>query len=479
MDVRTLYSIVGVLFFITPVAVLYVLRSHRDKAALLWCGSWLSFGITSLLIAARDLIPSFLSFHLAHLFLVVSYIGRTASITWELSETRQAWHRSIQARALIGAVYLVLFSLLFALDVSDRTRFLFVNAFSFATFVEFFVLTIQLSRRLQNRGSLLISIMAAMFAFGFATRFLGVLFDAGEGGVFSQSIDQTVVFLSAIVGYICGNFGFLQIRIERMLISSQQALDRLKDATALNAELDRVLAVKNDLLSKLSRSSGAAQSGVLVSAIVHEITQPLGALTLNAEFLRRKIAEGAAPPNLSAVLDDLLASLRRINEAVDSVRQIFMRKEPSWEAVDLGKLLREIIDLVHIQAKQDRIELSGEICNGIIISGHMIQLRMVFLNLLQNAIAALRENSGGRRIIIRLEQREDTAVISIADNGPGIAAELAPRIWELYVSEKPAGTGIGLWLSRLIVEHHHGSIQYSKLGLGGAEFVIRLPLPHD
>lgn len=281
------------------------------------------------------------------------------------------------------------------------------------------------------------------------------------------------------MGYICGNFGFLQIRIERMLISSQQALDRLKDATALNAELDRVLAVKNDLLSKLSRSSGAAQSGVLVSAIVHEITQPLGALTLNAEFLRRKIAEGAAPPNLSAVLDDLLASLRRINEVVDSVRQIFMRKEPSWEAVDLGKLLREIIDLVHIQAKQDRIELSGEICNGIIISGHMIQLRMVFLNLLQNAIAALRENSGGRRIIIRLEQREDTAVISIADNGPGIAAELAPRIWELYVSEKPAGTGIGLWLSRLIVEHHHGSIQYSKLGLGGAEFVIRLPLPHD
>jgi hypothetical protein len=190
MDVRTLYSIVGVVFFITPVAVLYVLRSHRDKAALLWCGSWLSFGITSLLIAARDLIPNFLSFHLAHLFLVMSYIGSTASITWELSETRQAWHRSIQARALVGAVYLVLFSLLFALDVSDRTRFLFVNAFSFAAFVEFFVLTIQLSCRLQNRGSLLISIMAAMFAFGFATRFLGVLFDAGEGGVFSQGIDQ-------------------------------------------------------------------------------------------------------------------------------------------------------------------------------------------------------------------------------------------------------------------------------------------------
>ncbi len=476
MDVRTLYSIVGVVFFITPIAVLYALRSYRDRAVWLWCGSWLAFGITALLIAARDVIPGFLSFHVAHIFFAGSYVARTVSITWELSDTRQAWRRSLTIRALIGCAYLLVFFLLLAFEVSERTRLLFVQVCSFASFVEFFILTIQLSRRLQNRGSLLITIMAVLMAFGFAIRLLGVLFDAGGVGALGQGIDQTIIVLSTMVGYICGNLGFLQIRVERMFSARQQALERLKDATDLNTELDRVLAAKNELLSKLSRSSGAAQSGVVVGAIVHEITQPLGALTLNAEYLRRKISEGTAFPSLSVVAEDLLASLRRINEVVDSVRQIFMQKESSREAVDLGKLLREISDSAITQTIQARIELSTEIRNDIVISGHMIQLRMVFLNLLQNAIAAVKENLSQRSVSIRLEQREDTAVISIADNGPGIAVELAPRIWDLYVSQKAAGTGIGLWLSRLIVEHHQGSIQYATSALGGAEFTVHLPL---
>ena len=101
MDVRTLYSIVGVVFFITPIAVLYALRSYRDRAVWLWCGSWLAFGITALLIAARDLIPGFLSFHVAHIFFAGSYVARTVSITWELSDTRQAWRRSLTIRAYL------------------------------------------------------------------------------------------------------------------------------------------------------------------------------------------------------------------------------------------------------------------------------------------------------------------------------------------------------------------------------------------
>jgi two-component system sensor kinase FixL len=303
-----------------------------------------------------------------------------------------------------------------------------------------------------------------------------VLFGAGGAGPLGQGIDQTIILLSTMVGYIFGNFGFLQIRVERMLSARQQALQRLKDVTDLNAELDRVLAAKNELLSKLSRSSGAAQSGVVVGAIVHEITQPLGALTLNAEFLRRKISEDIATTDLQKVSDDLLASLRRINAVVDSVRQIFMQKESFREAVDLGKLLRETSDSVLLQLSQDRIALSQKIQDGIAISGQMIQLRMVFLNLMQNAISALKENAGKREIAIRLDQCDGMAVISVTDNGPGIAPELAPRIWDLYVSERPSGTGIGLWLSRLIVEHHHGTIYYSQSALGGAEFTVRLPL---
>ncbi len=476
MDVRTLYSLIGVIFFITPIAMFYALRSHRDHVVWLWCGSWLAFGITVLLVAVRDAIPAFLSFHIAHLFFAVSYVARTASITWELSDTQQVWRRGITIRALIGSVYVLTFSLLVAFDVSERIRLSFVQICGFASFVELFILTTQLSRRLQNRGSLLITLMAALMAVGFAIRLLGLFFDADGGGPLSPRFDQTIMVIAAVVGYICGNFGFLQIRVERMFSARQQALEQLKAATGLNAELDRVLNAKNELLNKLSRSSGAAQSGVVVSAIVHEITQPLGALMLNAEFLRRKISEAKAPPNLLTVSDDLLASLGRVNQVVDSVRQIFMHNDSSQEAVDVGRLLRETSDSVVAQTTQDRIVLSVEIPDGIVISGQMIQLRMVFLNLLQNAISAVNENTGERNISIRLEQREDAAVVSFADNGPGIGAELAPRIWDLYVSERPAGTGIGLWLSRLIVEHHQGSIQYSRSALGGAEFTVRLPL---
>lgn len=476
MDVRTLYLIVGTVFFVTPLAILFALRNNRDNGSTLWCVSWLAMGTSALMIAARGYVPEIITFHLAHFFLMLSYVSRTGSITYELCDTAQAWHRTIRIRVWIAALYMVTFSTLYAIGTPDHIRIAMVHCFQFLIFIEFLFLAFRLKKKLQNNGSLLIAAMATMLAFGFGIRAIGAASGVGGAGAFGQGIDQVVVMLCAIVGYICGNLGFLQIRTERILLKNQQISEQLQDQKDLNFELDRVLEQKNSLLRQLSRSSGAAQSGVLVSSLVHEIAQPLGALTLNAEYLQRKMRETHAESHLTAAADDLLANLARITETVSTVRSLFSQKETVLTQMDLTQTVIEVLDLLEPQLAKSGIRLTRQFDQNAHIYGDLIQIRMVLMNLMHNAINAMHHLGHDKAIVCSIQKSGSNVQLELADNGPGIPSELHARMWDLYASFKQGGSGIGLWLSRLIVEHHKGSIAYSPVNPSGAKFTIKLPL---
>lgn len=476
MDVRTLYLIVGTVFFTTPLAILFTLRKHRDNGSTLWCISWFAMGVAALLIAARDSLPAVVSFHLAHIFMMISYVSRTASITFELSGVSQKWFRIIRIRVWIAVAYVTLFSVVYAIDTPDNTRIAMVHSFNFLTCIELLVLTFQLRNKLQNNGSLLIAAMAVLLAFGFGIRALGAASGVGGEGVFGEGIDQVLIMMSAIVGYILGNLGYLQIRTEQILLKNQQISEQLLDLKFLNAELDQVLEQKNSLLRQLSRSSGAAQSGVLISSLVHEIAQPLNALTLNAEYLRRKIEENHSESYLVAAADDLLSNISRVTETVSTVRALFSQKETLMAQMSLTQTVIEVLDLLEPQLTKSGIRLVRKIDQDAQIYGDQIQIRMVLMNLLHNAMDAMQNPGKDKQIVCSIQRTGAHVRLEVTDNGPGIASELSSRMWDLYASFKQGGSGIGLWLSRMIIEHHRGLITHSPINPSGAKFTIELPL---
>jgi C4-dicarboxylate-specific signal transduction histidine kinase len=110
------------------------------------------------------------------------------------------------------------------------------------------------------------------------------------------------------------------------------------------------------------------------------------------------------------------------------------------------------------------------------VQGNKIKLQQVLINLLKNAAHAIRDREDGR-IDLRVEANDSTAIISVSDNGHGMTAELAEKIWEpLFTTKGSEGTGLGLDISRSIIQHHNGQIECQSAPNQGAKFTIRLPL---
>jgi len=157
---------------------------------------------------------------------------------------------------------------------------------------------------------------------------------------------------------------------------------------------------------------------------------------------------------------------------VDDFRDYARLPAPEVAPLDLNALIREVLGLYESSSAAIATELADDL--GPIL-GDATQLRQIIHNLLRNAEDAL-EGRAGARIVIRTQQDNRHARLSLADNGPGFPVDLLPRIFEPYVTTKARGTGLGLPIVKKIVDEHQGSIEISNAPEGGARIDIRLPL---
>lgn len=214
------------------------------------------------------------------------------------------------------------------------------------------------------------------------------------------------------------------------------------------------------------------------SALAHEINQPMTALML---YLQTAKAAMAFQPGTQGAGEELLAkALREANRAVaiiQRMRQFVTRRPTARCALDVPRLIDDTIELAFIG--RSPAPLVRRICAEILpeTSADPVQIEQVLVNLLKNAAEAAPE---GKRADITISVRadDDTLYISVADNGPGISAELLPNLFKTFApTRKPKGMGMGLAISRTIAQNHGGNLTVEPGGKGaGANFTLTLPV---
>ena len=204
----------------------------------------------------------------------------------------------------------------------------------------------------------------------------------------------------------------------------------------------------------------------------------MGASSLNIQFLQKKLSEGELNPNLQReVLDSLLADNQRAASIIRSLRSVFADEKMASAKVDLTELINLVLTIARPEIVKQNIQMVLKLDKNLLITANKGELQQVLLNLMNNAIDALKSIENlNKSITIRGEHTSAGVQISIADTGSGIDENVQAHMFELLSTTKGSGMGIGLWLCKHIVMRHGGSIWFESFPDKGTTFFVNLPL---
>jgi C4-dicarboxylate-specific signal transduction histidine kinase len=231
--------------------------------------------------------------------------------------------------------------------------------------------------------------------------------------------------------------------------------------------------------SELAHITRVMSLGILTASIAHEVNQPLAGIITNAETCLQMLDDN--PPDIAGARETALRSIRDGNRASDVIarlRSLFKRKEFVAEIIDLNEATREVIALSSGELRRSRVILQSELADDLPpVNGDRVQLQQVIINLVRNAMDAMREvEDRPRQLLIQTEMDGSENVrLIVQDSGVGFAPDTADRLFESFYSTKNDGMGIGLAISRSIIEAHRGQIWASFNQGPGSTFAFSIP----
>jgi PAS domain S-box-containing protein len=235
---------------------------------------------------------------------------------------------------------------------------------------------------------------------------------------------------------------------------------------------------EEQMRSELAHTMRAAQLGELAGTLAHELNQPLSAILSNAQAARRFISSGEFEIwEIQAILDDIVRDDKRAGGIIHHLRDMVSKRQTPRTLCSLNELVSEVAELLHAQLVEDGVELRLALAPKLPrIEAARIEIQQVLVNLVVNAIHAMADTSPARRFIeLEARRKAHDVVATVRDHGPGIPPDRLATIFEPFYSTKPSGLGLGLAISRRIIEGHGGRIEARNHAGGGACFCISLP----
>jgi PAS domain S-box-containing protein len=228
----------------------------------------------------------------------------------------------------------------------------------------------------------------------------------------------------------------------------------------------------------LAHVSRVTTMGELTASLAHEVNQPIAAAVTDANTCLRWLTrdhpdvEEARAAAMRIVKDGSSAA-----DIISRIRLLFKKGTPEWEPVDVNAVVRETIVLLRGEATRYNISLRTELAEDLPqIMGDRVQLQQVIMNLIMNSIDAMKDVDGTRELSIKSQRAEDEQLlVSVSDTGVGLPPQQADQIFNAFFTTKPHGTGMGLRISRSIVESHGGRLWAADTCPRGASFCFTLP----
>ncbi len=259
---------------------------------------------------------------------------------------------------------------------------------------------------------------------------------------------------------------------------------RVRMAESRNRQLTRAIQ-ERELAEERSRRwqrdlehvARVATAGELTTSLAHELNQPLTAIVSNAAAGNALLSNpDMGKEDVREALDEIVSEGRRASEVIKSLREFLRRGSVESEPLYVNQLVRDVLVLLTSELRETEVDVRLNLAGDLpMILGDRVQLQQVLVNLVMNAIDAMRNREGEHRMSLTTRAVDDGVEITIRDTGPGLEPGQESKIFEPFVTTKSTGMGVGLAISRTLVGAHGGKIRAGNHPAGGAEFVFTLP----
>lgn len=468
--VQTVFLLYSAFSFLSALLLGALFWKKNDFSAKLWLYGCLLTSIATAVTVHRQEIPLSISYSLMVSFEVLSILLLSESIKY-------LTHQRIKTK-LRAITFLMPIALFAVIEIEGSTQLGKINsAISALTIFVFFISNlicfyeaIKISKNFTNR--LFFNFIAMTFAM------MCVLYLLRNISLLIGYIEQTFDFkiLNVIVWFSLALFGSIR-NLAYIVLRLHLGFAEHNRLNNMNIKLSNILDERNEMILSLEKLNKSAAVNALASSIAHEINQPLAASKLNAQFLEMKLNSDS--DNTSVLKDVVRSILYDIDRASTIIKNLSRLKTKDISETSIVNLLDSFNEIAEIsKGKLLNLKIILEIkCSA----EHQIKINLgeweqVLINLINNAIEALETvDRPIKKITITVTKLNNELEIMIQDNGPGIPVGQELKIFQLMVTNKETGTGIGLWLSSNIINKFGGSITVRKQVEEGACFVIRLP----
>jgi signal transduction histidine kinase len=232
------------------------------------------------------------------------------------------------------------------------------------------------------------------------------------------------------------------------------------------ARLTKELEIKN---RELARKNRLADLGQMASHVAHEVRNNLVPVSLYVSLLRRRVSEDSGSLNILAKIE---AGFTALEATVSDLLSFTAHRQPQWQTFLVGDLVNEVCESLEPQLEAQMIDVDIDVPPNTLLSGDREMIRRAILNLVLNAIDAMRK--GGSLVITSYDGPRGFE-LEVADSGPGLTDEVKRRAFEPFYSTKQNGTGLGLAIVYHVAEAHGGTVTAANCPEGGAAFTIKIP----
>ncbi len=479
---QTVILMISMIYLVIHAAVWFALSEQRNAQVRLWSFSGLLSGAAVVLLSMRGVLGEFAFVYAGQLLMVTGNAGRGLALRMFFDKV------SARSRGFYASSSLIFFLLIVGgYEARVPERYLEVLYFGFyaVILIDYALMGYWLKAGRRSLGCDLLMVTGLGLSFTQAFRAIGVAVNPEAPDIYAQTFDQAVMVAGQIIFIPLANIGFLRIFLEareekRLRAERELAVTEARRflLSRHQAELQHLLREREEIIRQLTLSNKTAAMGALVASLAHELNQPLCSIRLNVQLVERKLLDGSVPAaDILALVASLKSENRRAADIITKLRKLFEDRSGAMGPLDMHTVIRDCVGLVTAAARSRGVELQMFIDGSCEMVGDQTQLQQVVLNLLNNAVEATAMSARPDKFVrVYTRRHARQMVLTVEDNGIGIPSENQHFVFELFRSTKDDGMGVGLWLSKTVVNAHRGDITFSSAPGQITRFEVRLPL---